>query len=614
MRFPLCLGALAVAWWLWPPTARAQGPTERVAPCPQRWRYEPPAPTGYIGPPFVSDPAGDFFWWERAGAPELVAVRDGKTRWRRRLSATTWPGLLSAALMSDHLLVVAFGSTVEARRTSDGRIVWSHDLRVDLSTELRRAGLAKHTQLETSTAARVGRALVTATAASATDGWLTATASSGRRLWKTHIDGPVARMAADGDRLYLLSSMTSGSRPPVIAVDSNGKTVPDAPVPFDISMAVSGGDVVFDHEHVVSASIGPIPQEPCPPDSPSCHPPPFMLTVTGFSAGQERWHLTTPPGSMRVQILLLSDSSVLLVDGKRVGRISPDGKLSPLCELPVERYRSIAGLVHGDLVVAYFDSVGAYTIPGAPQLGTAGWVMSGGGPAQDWAVRAAPAAPFVPFPAGLADPVGRVAYVQTDGGATMALALADGTVRWRTASPARPAGIWNGRVIVLEQRDTLAGALQVTQLDPGSGAEVGTSQPIPLTPFPDWARPTLAPWGSPLATDVRIAGDRARVRWEIDINGWPGGAEIRPYSISGRADVDLTTGSVSLSPTERVEGGRPIPNPRGPLVAVVGGRKFTLSYAATATLTATDAKSGKSLWSKQLWSIAVPQRVGIPPP
>jgi len=48
-------------------------------------------------------------------------------------------------------------------------------------------------------------------------------------------------------------------------------------------------------------------------------------------------------------------------------------------------------------------------------------------------------------------------------------------------------------------------------------------------------------------------------------------------------------------------------------VAVVGGRKFTLSYAATATLTATDAKSGKRLWRRQLWSIALPQR-GIPPP
>jgi len=216
---------------------------------------------------------------------------------------------------------------------------------------------------------------------------------------------------------------------------------------------------------------------------------------------------------MRVQIMLLSDGSVLLVDDKRVGTISPDGTLSPLCELPVERYRSIAGLVHGDLVVAYFDSVAAYTLPGAPQLATAGWVMSGGGPAQEWAVRAAPAAPFVPFPAGVADSAGRVAYVQTDAGATIALALADGTVTWRTPSPARPVGSWRGRVIVLEQRDTLASALQLAQVDPVTGAEVATSQPIPLVGLPDWAGPPLAPWGSPLATDVRIEGDRARISW-----------------------------------------------------------------------------------------------------
>jgi hypothetical protein len=214
----------------------------------------------------------------------------------------------------------------------------------------------------------------------------------------------------------------------------------------------------------------------------------------------------------------------------------------------------------------------------------------------------------------VADPDAQVAYVQADEGVTAALALADGTVKWRTQRPARPVGIWNGRVIVLEQRDTLASVLQVAQLDPVSGAEVGTSQPIPLlNSLPDWAGPPLAPWGAPLTSDVRIEGDGARVSWDIEINGWPGGATIKPYSVSGLADVDLKSGTVSLAPIARVEGGRPVPNPRGPLVAVVGGRKFTLLYAATATLTATDAKSGRSLWSRRLWSIALPP-VRVPPP
>ena len=116
-----------------------------------------------------------------------------------------------------------------------------------------------------------------------------------------------------------------------------------------------------------------------------------------------------------------------------------------------------------------------------------------------------------------------------------------------------------------------------------------------------------------MMTDVRIEGDRARVTWGIAINGWPGGAEIRPYSISGGADVGLTSGVVSLSPTERVEGAKPISYGRYPLAAVLGGRKFTLLYAATATLTATDAKSGRRLWTRQLWSIAVPRREITPP-
>ena len=610
------IGALTAACWLCAPLARAQGPTEPVAPCPQRWIYKPPPPSTVVDLLFLSDSAGDFFWWERARTPELVAVRGGKTRWRRRFGKATWPGFFNAALMSDDLLVVIFASTIEGRRTSDGRIAWSRDLHADLSAELRRAGLADTTELSTGPAARVGGAVVTATATSATDGWLIATASSGRRLWKTHLDRPVARMAADGDRLYMLPALGEIGKPRIIVVDSNGKETLEPRVPFRDSMAVTGGEVVFDDGYVVTAVIAPMPQH-CPPNSPSCRPPPFVLTVTGYSADHERWHLTSPPGgtgSMRVQLLLLNDSSVLLVDDKRVGRISPDGRLSPLCVLP-DGYRSIAGLVHGDLVVAYLDSVVAYTLPGAPQLATVGWVMSGGGPAQDRAARLAPAAPFVPFPAGVADPAGRVAYVQTDGDATMALALADGTVKWRTANPARPVGIWNGRVVVLDQRDTVGRALQVTQIDPASGAEVGTSQQIPLAPFPEWARPTLAPWGSPLTTEVRIAGDRARVRWEINIFGWPGGAEIRPFRIAGGADVDLTSGAVSVSPTKRVEEPGPVASARYPFApAVVGGRRFTLSYAATATLTATNARSGKNLWSRRLWSIVVPRQVGIPPP
>jgi outer membrane protein assembly factor BamB len=602
VRSPLCFGALAAACWWWVPTAHAQNPTEPVPHCPQHWIYQPPPTTSYLAPPIVSDTAGTLFWREVSASPELVAVRDGVARWRRPLPRGSESFLLSAMLLREDLMVDAFGSTLEARRTSDGRIAWSRDLR-----------LARNTAVEISTAARVGRAIVTASAASATAAWLTATAPDGRTLWRTRIRGPVARMAANGDRLYLLMSVTSVGERPVIAVDSSGKPIPDAAVPHEMGVAVSGEEVVFDRDHVVTAIIAPMPMN-CPPNSPSCHPPPLMLTVTGFTAGQERWHFTRLPKGFQAQLLLLGDGSVLLVDNEGVEKISPDGTRNQVCELPVVAHWSVAGLVHGDLVVAYHDSVAAYTLPGAPQLAADGWVMSGGGPAQGWAARvAASVSRFVPFPAGVADPDADVAYVQAEGGVTAALALADGTVKWRTQSPARPVGIWNGRVVVVEQGDTLAGALQMAQLDPASGAEVGTSQPIPLTTVPDWTRPTLAPWGSPLVTELRIEGNRAHVVWEIPINGWPGGATIRPYTISGAADVDLTSGAVAVAPTKTEEGGTPIRPSLSVGPAVLGGRKFTLSYAATATLTATGVRSGKRLWTRQLWSIAVPPP-RIPPP
>jgi len=332
-----------------------------------------------------------------------------------------------------------------------------------------------------------------------------------------------------------------------------------------------------------------------------------MLTVTGFASGQERWHLTSPPAGLFAQLLLLRDGSVLLVDDKRVGHLSPDGDLTQLCELPVVRHRSVAGLVNGDLVVAYHDSVAAYTLPGAPQLAATGWVMSGGGPAQDWAPRASvSAAPFLSFPGGVADATANVAYVQSDAGITTALALAGGRVRWRTRYPARPVGMWHDRVIVLAQRDTHASVLQLTQLERASGAEVATSQTIPV---PNWVASPLEPWGQPFWSDVRIEGDRAHVSWEIMINGGSGGATIRPYGDSGSADVDLANGAVSLSPTKHLDEARPIPSSQGPLSAVVGDRRFTLSYAASATLTASDVRSGKTLWTRRLWKIAVPAQV-----
>jgi len=97
------------------------------------------------------------------------------------------------------------------------------------------------------------------------------------------------------------------------------------------------------------------------------------------------------------------------------------------------------------------------------------------------------------------------------------------------------------------------------------------------------------------------------------INGGSGGATIRPYGDSGSADIDLTNGAVSLSPTKHLDEARPIPSSQGPLSAVVGDRRFTLSYAATATLTATDVTSGKRAWTRQLWSIAEPLRVRAAP-
>ena len=577
--------------------------------CSLRWTYR--ATGGYLYPLFVSDSAGDVFLSEYGAPDALVAVRGGKVRWRRPLSRLKFPagGFLNASLLSANLLVVSFASTIAGLRTSDGYVVWSRNLNADLAAEKRKAGLPVETDLATGPSVQMGRAWVTAIASARSPAgwfaaWMTATAPDGRPVWTTRIDAPVVRLAADGDRLYALRAEVSGDEGPIIVVDNRGRGVRSSPgtrlpIPAGIAAAVRGDEVVFDQDGLVTATIGPLPNK-CPPMSPSCRPTPEYLTVTGFSSGQERWHFSHAVGFVRVGLFLLSDGAVLLVENGSVGRVSPEGDPTKLCEFPADSLRYVVGLVDGTLIVARLHSVDGFALPGSLKLSPTGWAMHGAGPSQDWAVRTpshgAPA--FIPFPDGVADPTTEIAYVQTDSGTTTALTLADGKVKWHTRRPAKPVGMWRGHVIALESDST---ALRVAQLDSATGAELPTSQPIPM---PSWLTSPLVPWGGPFWSEARIEGDRASLTWEAMINGGSGGAEIRPYGASGGAEVDLASGVVSLLSTQSLEGPRPLRSPSGPQTAIVKRRRFTLLYTANATLTARDVTSGKTLWTRQLWSIS----------
>jgi hypothetical protein len=142
----LVIGTLALAVWSWASSHRAQAGTERSDSCPPHWTYELASPSGYLTPLPVSNSHGDLIWAEHdfpsehTATVDLVATRDGRTRWRRWLSSGARPGpfVVSGSLVTDDLLAVAFESRLEGRRVSDGRVVWSRDLRTDLAPELRR--------------------------------------------------------------------------------------------------------------------------------------------------------------------------------------------------------------------------------------------------------------------------------------------------------------------------------------------------------------------------------------------------------------------------------------------------------------------------------------------
>ncbi len=364
----LCvLGALSVALWSGTPSAQ-------VSPCSERWTYHPPS--GYWSPPLAADSAGTLVWREGSNRTELVAVRGGKARWRRRTTQRVTGFPFNAMVFGDALLVQAFGSRVEAYKISNGATVWTRDLKVD------------HRQVRISTLARLGRLIVVAAAASDTLGWLTAIKRDGRIAWQAHIPGAVARLAAYAGQLNLLMSVTRAGEPPPSTVDTTGKPVGSLLLPRTMFRAVSGDEVVFDSGYAVAAEVASEPVK-CPPQSPSCHPAPEMLTVAGFSAdgASDRWHYTVPPTGLHVQLLLLNDSSVLLVDSAGVARVTAIGTSTRVCGLPLSGHWSVAGLFRGDLVIAGREGLVAYEVPGGPRLAASGWVMRGGGPAQDWAAR-----------------------------------------------------------------------------------------------------------------------------------------------------------------------------------------------------------------------------------
>src|SRR2546426_10547005 len=120
---PRFIVALTTSCWLWAPHAQAQAAGARAAPCPQRWIYEPPPTTAYLAPPFLSDSAGHFFWWEEATSPELGAVRDGKRLWPRRLNAMSplGPFGLNASRVPADLLAGGYGSPDGGARAGDRR-------------------------------------------------------------------------------------------------------------------------------------------------------------------------------------------------------------------------------------------------------------------------------------------------------------------------------------------------------------------------------------------------------------------------------------------------------------------------------------------------------------
>jgi hypothetical protein len=196
--------------------------------------------------------------------------------------------------------------------------------------------------------------------------------------------------------------------------------------------------------------------------------------------------------------------------------------------------------------------------------------------------RTRPARP-VTFPLGVADSVGRRAFVRVPGDGLVALELAGGTELWRTKEPLRPLITSDDRLVAMR---AVPRAVQLIVLDTASGREHCASPPLPL---PEWANVSLE--DSPeFAVDAVLEDGAVVLRWSARARYRGGAAPSRKIEDAARRDagggarVDVATCAVEMLDDAELPDAAPAPS-RGGLPSSepevleqheVGGRRFQL--------------------------------------
>jgi hypothetical protein len=224
------------------------------------------------------------------------------------------------------------------------------------------------------------------------------------------------------------------------------------------------------------------------------------------------------------------------------------------------------------------------------------------------------------FPRGVADSVGRRAFVRAPGDGLVALELSSGREVWRTTEPLRPLIAWDDRLVAVR---SVPGGLRVVVLDASSGRERCAS---PTVSLPEWANASLE--GSPdFVVSAEAEGAAVVLRWSARARYRGGAAPTREVEAASRRDargafrVDVSTCALEeVSAAEPAvetlagsRGGQPSPDPEVLEQHEIEGRRFQLVSRRSArgtvrfVLRAVDAATERTAWEVAIGEAAPPR-------
>jgi hypothetical protein len=219
-----------------------------------------------------------------------------------------------------------------------------------------------------------------------------------------------------------------------------------------------------------------------------------------------------------------------------------------------------------------------------------------------------------PFPAGVADPVRRVAFTRLAGDELVAVDLRNGEVLWRRVGVGRPIGAVAAGLVTMSRSD---GGADVFFLDAQTGA---THRRIESVPLPNWVAAELDSTDAFTATTF-AKGDDVEIIWKARRLYREGIA--RQNQAGNTAEVtgcfaiaSGNTAAVESSATSKPGEVRPEPHFDVSMQATLGNHQFALETVPagpgelSVILKARDQDSGSTLWEREIKR----QQASRPPP